>query len=90
MAESQRNLKMSFEWNKINKYEDNYEREITDNVYDYVRDYFDVDEIDDITEEQMDQVKTFRDEYNEYSVMQIGFSNMINDWEDIQLEKEND
>jgi len=81
---------MSFEWNKINKYEDNYEREITDNVYDYVRDYFDVDEIDDITEEQMDQVKTFRDEYNEYSVMQIGFSNMINDWEDIQLEKEND
>ena len=90
MAESQRNLNMSFEWNKINKYEDNYEREITDNVYDYVRDYFDVDEIDDITEEQMDQVKTFRDEYNEYSVMQIGFSNMINDWEDIQLEKEND
>jgi hypothetical protein len=81
---------MSFEWNKIHKYEDNYEREITDNVYDYVRDYFDVDEIDDITEEQMDQVKTFRDEYNEYSVMQIGFSNMINDWEDIQLEKEND
>ena len=81
---------MSFEWNKINKYEDNYEREITDNVYDYVRDYFDVDEIDDITEEQMDQVKTFRDEYNEYSVMQIGFSNMINDWEDIQLEKGND
>jgi len=90
VAESQRNLNMSFEWNKINKYEDNYEREITDNVYDYVRDYFDVDEIDDITEEQMDQVKTFRDEYNEYSVMQIGFSNMINDWEDIQLEKEND
>ena len=81
---------MSFEWNKINKYEDNYEREITDNVYDYVRDYFDVDEIDDITEEQMDQVKTFRDEYNEYSVMQIGFSNLINDWYDIQLEKEND
>ena len=90
MAESQRLNKMSFEWNKIHKYEDNYEREITDNVYDYVRDYFDVDEIDDITEEQMDHVKTFRDEYNEYSVMQIGFSNMINDWEDIQLEKEND
>ena len=57
---------MTFEWHKISKYEENYERDITDNVYDYVRDYYDVDEIDDLTEEQMDEVKTFRDEYNDY------------------------
>ncbi len=81
---------MTFEWHKISKYEENYERDITDNVYDYVRDYYDVDEIDDLTEEQMDEVKTFRDEYNDYSVMQIGFSNLINDWEDIQWEKSQD
>lgn len=81
---------MTFEWHKISKYEENYERDITDNVYDYVRDYYDVDEIDDLTEEQMDEVKTFRDEYNDYSVMQIGFSNLINDWEDIQWEESQD
>jgi len=81
---------MTFEWHKIGKYEENYERDITDNVYDYVRDYYDVDEIDDLTEEQMDEVKTFRDEYNDYSVMQIGFSNLINDWEDTQWEKSQD
>ena len=55
-----------------------------------MRDYYDVDEIDDLTEEQMDEVKTFRDEYNDYSVMQIGFSNLINDWEDTQWEKSQD
>ena len=49
-----------------------------------------VDEIEDLNEEQINAVITFRDEYNEYSVMQIGFSNLINDWYDIQLEKEND
>ena len=81
---------MTFEWHKISKYEENYERDITDNVHDQVRDYYDVDEIDDLTEEQMDEVKTFRDEYNDYSVMQIGFSNLINDWEDTQWEKSQD
>ena len=90
MARKLRSLNMTFEWHKISKYEENYERDITDNVYDYVRDYYDVDEIDDLTEEQMDEVKTFRDEYNDYSVMQIGFSNLINDWEDTQWEKSQD
>ena len=81
---------MSFDWKRIDKFEDNYEREITENVYVYVRDYYDVDEIEDLNEEQINAVITFRDEYNEYSVMEIGFSNLINDWYDIQLEKEND
>lgn len=81
---------MTFEWNRIHKWEENYEREITENVYDYVRDFYDVDEIDELTEEQIQDVAAFRDEHNEYSVMQIGFSNLINEWEDAKWEAEQD
>ena len=81
---------MSFDWYKIHKYEENYEREITENVYDYVRDFFDIDEIDELTEDQMNEVQAFRDNHNEYSVMQIGFSNLINDWEEAKWEADQD
>jgi hypothetical protein len=81
---------MSFEWNRIHKWEDNIERDVTDAVYEYVRDYYDVDEIEDLTEEQIDEVRAFSDEHNEYSPMQIGFSNLFNEWEDLQWEKEHE
>ena len=74
--------KMAFEWNRIHKWEENIEREVTDAVYEYVCEYYEVDDISELTEEQIAQVEGYRDhELSEFSVLQIGFSNIINHWE---------
>ena len=73
---------MEFAWNRIHKWEENIEREVTDAVYEYVCEYYKVDDISELTEEQIAQVEGYRDhELNEFSVLQIGFSNIINHWE---------
>lgn len=73
---------MSFEWPRIHKWEENIEREVTDNVREYVLEFYGLDEIAELTEEQMNEVQAFRDELNEYSPMQWGFSNIYNEWEE--------
>jgi hypothetical protein len=73
---------MSFEWNRIHKWEDNIESQINDSVSDYVFEYYGVDEIGELTEEQINEISTFRDEMlSEFSVMQVGFSNLISWWD---------
>lgn len=81
---------MSFEWNRIHKWEDNIEREITDSVFEYVCEYYGIDDVDDLTKDQLLDIIAFREELNEYSPMQIGFSNLINQIEDMFLESEDD
>jgi hypothetical protein len=81
---------MSFEWNRIYKWEDNIEREITDSVFEYVCEYYGIDEVEDLTKDQLLDIIAFREELNEYSPMQIGFSNLINQIEDMFLESEDD
>ena len=69
---------MAFEWNRIHKWEDNFEREITDEVRTRVEETYGC-EVHELSAEQIREVETFRDELNEYSVMQIGFSNVLNE-----------
>ena len=75
---------MSFEWNRIHKWEENHERNITEDVEEYICEHYGVESIETLTQEQIDEVEAYRDELNEYSVMQIGFSNVINNWESEQ------
>jgi len=63
------------------KWEENHERNITEDVYEYVLEYYGAEEIEELTQEQIDKISAYRDELNEYSIMQIGFSNLINQWE---------
>jgi hypothetical protein len=72
---------MSFEWNRIHKWEENHEHSITEDVYEYVLEYYGVESVEELTQEQIDEVQAYRDELNEYSIMQIGFGNLINQWE---------
>lgn len=73
---------MSFEWNRIHKWEENIEREVTDSVREYVLEFYGVEEITELTESQIEEVQKFRyEEVNEYSPMQWGFSNIYNEWE---------
>jgi len=78
---------MAFEWDRIHKHEENIEREVTERVEEFVLQYYDVEYIEDLTEEQINDIDNFRNnDLNEYSVMQIGFSNLINAWEDADYE----
>ena len=72
---------MAFEWNRIHKHEDNIEQDINQRVYDYVLEYYAVESIEDLNGDQIAEIEQFREEYNEYSVMQIGFSNLLSEYE---------
>lgn len=70
---------MSFEWERMHKWEDNYEVQIIDDVRDVVKEYYDVEDEYDLTKEQIDDLTTFRDEH-EMSIMWVGFNALINNW----------
>ena len=72
---------MAFEWNRIHKHEDNIEQDVNQRVYDYVLEYYAVESIEDLNGDQIAEIEQFREEYNKYSVMQIGFSNLLSEYE---------
>ena len=80
---------MAFEWNRINKYEDNFEREIIESVNEYVFEYYGVEELEELTDNQVSEIETFASELNEYSVMQIGINNLMMRYEDVKYDQEN-
>tara|TARA_Y100000389_G_scaffold182295_1_gene198784 strand:+ start:543 stop:770 length:228 start_codon:yes stop_codon:yes gene_type:complete len=75
---------MSFEWNKIHKFEESFESEIIDSVEEYIMDYYDITEIHELTKDQVNEIKTFTEELNEYSVMQVGLNNILMQCEDME------
>jgi hypothetical protein len=73
-----------YSWDRIYKIEEFYESQIISDVMENVLEHFDVEEIEMLTDDQIEQVRSFREELNEYSVMQIGYSDVINIWESAQ------
>jgi len=81
---------MSFDIPRVHKWEENIEREVTDELWSYVCEHYGVEEIADLSEEQIQEVEAYRDnDLSEYSPLQIGFSNIINHWESESWEREN-
>jgi hypothetical protein len=72
-----------FIWPRIHKYEENFERSIIDSVYGYIFQYYGIEEIEQLTKEQISQIEEFKSELNEYSVLQIGFSDLLMHCEDL-------
>ena len=73
---------MSYEWPRIHKVEDNLYMEISEVVWEQVSEHYGVDDIEELTEEQIAELEDFRTNYlNEYSILQAGYSNIINMWE---------
>ena len=69
---------MPFEWNRIHKTEDNFVMEISDRVFTYVCEYYKVDDVMDLSQDQIQEIIDFRDnQLHEFSVMQAGFSDLI-------------
>jgi hypothetical protein len=73
---------MAFDWPRIHKWEDNLYSYASDWVEEYVLEHYKVETIEDLTEEQIAEVRKFwGEELNEYSPLSEGFSNLINWWE---------
>jgi hypothetical protein len=73
---------MPFAWNKIDKAEENFIREISDRVFSYVYEFYQVEDIMDLSQDQIQEIIDFRDNnLHEYSVMQAGFSDLISVFE---------
>ena len=72
---------MSFEWIKLHKWEDNIERDIISNVEEYICEYYNVEMIDFLSEDQVKDIRKFsKNEVSEHSFMQIGFTHVIEMW----------
>ena len=71
-----------YTWNRPYKTEEWYERQICDQVWEQIMEHFGVDEILEITEDQIREIEEWREEnLSEYSVLQVGFSNFMQMWE---------
>ena len=80
---------MSFEWPRMHKWEENIERDVTEALEEQLMEHYGVDDVLELTAEQMDEVRAFREEYvSEYSPMNWGFSNVIMRYEDENYEEE--
>lgn len=76
---------MAFEWNRMYKWEENHERDITESVEQYIFEYYDVSDVEELSQEQIDEIEAWRSEnLHEYNIMQVGFSNLVNHWESCQ------
>ena len=80
---------MAFEWHRMHKWEENIERDVTEALEEQICEHYGVDDVLELTAEQMDEVRAFREEYvSEYSPMNWGFSNVIMRYEDENYEEE--
>lgn len=87
---------MAFDWNRIHKHEEQVENDIYDRVSEQICEFYNVEDIADLTSEQMNEVRAFVDnELSEYSIMQRGFTDVFNyyednQWQNMDLEAGND
>lgn len=73
---------MSFEWNRIHKSEEYLDNIISETVFDYVCQFYNVEDILELSHDQIVEIDKFRyDVLSEYSPLQRGFSDLYGRWE---------
>ncbi len=74
---------MAFEWPRLETYEENFEHEIRELVKEKVLTYYQADRIVNLTKQQIEEVRHFSEDIlNPYSVLNVGFAELIAEWED--------
>jgi len=73
---------MAFEWHRTHKIDEWVENEMIESVWEHVSQFYGVEEVGELTEEQIAEIDAFRtDELNDYSPLQWGFSWLVNTWD---------
>jgi hypothetical protein len=76
---------MAFEWQRIHKHEDAVENDIFERVKEAVGNYYEVENIENLTQEQINEIEKWQEEeLPDGSIMNIGFDDVINYWESHQ------
>lgn len=71
---------MSFEWPRIYKWDENIIYKIVEEAEDYVKEFYGIDELDELTPEQQNDIINFiEDPNNEHFLICIGLRN-ISEW----------
>lgn len=71
---------MRFDVPRLYKYEENLERESYESAVDAIQQFFDTDELDELTDEQKVAVQTYVNDMNSYSPMYHGFREVLSNW----------
>jgi len=80
---------MAFEWHRTHKILDWVEREMTECVEEYVTEYYGIESVEELTDEQLAELDHFRnEELNDNHPLQMGFSNVIVHVENLIWERE--
>ena len=77
---------MTFEWNRMHKWEDNHERAIIEDVEEHICEHYDIGMTFEMTPEQYKEVENFADEH-EYSIMSYGFRTILGNWTNYREEE---
>ena len=77
---------MTFEWDRMHKWEDNHERAIIEDVEEYICEHYDIDSTVEMTTEQYIEVEKFWQEY-EFSIMSYGFRTVLENWTNYREEE---
>lgn len=71
-----------FDYPRIHKWDELLCNQIADEATELVCDHYGVDEVTDLTEQQIEEIQTFIDNNEEwYSYLMSGFRSVINWWE---------
>ena len=69
---------MGFNWGRVHKHEEQIENDIFERVSEQVCSYYEVENIEDLTEEQISEVQQWAlDDLGSSSVIQIGITDLI-------------
>lgn len=71
-----------FDMPRIHKLEEWVEREMTESVRDYVQEWFQVEDVIHLTEKQVTEIENFVMTLSDYSPVQLGYFNIIDEWKD--------
>ena len=69
-----------FDMPRIHKLEEWVEREMTESVRDYVQEWFQVEDVIHLTEKQITEIENFVMTLSDYSPIQLGYFNIIDEW----------
>ncbi|MDA7701843.1 hypothetical protein N8864_05325 [Gammaproteobacteria bacterium] len=66
------------------KWIENIEREVTDELWEDIKGFFGVEEVTDLTEDNINEIQAYRDEIEDdgyLDILRMGLGNIINWWE---------
>jgi len=69
---------MAFDWENIHKWEENIENLIIRETFEYVQEYYSVNNIEDLTAEQVAEIEEFAEsDYTQHSLMYRGLREVV-------------